>query len=176
MWFYCLAILEKELLLDRTWEKMGSNLSLTMLYSIFPFANIYLSVSPSHFADSISIVILELSFVNIAVRPVIDPITIPLVLVVLALKKLSIFAFPLSTSFTLAVHELSVILIFIAPDVMPISMRLVIHVFTFIGVTIAEVLKPSSFFYKNFFRVVDVFLSLFLQSNISNINSGGSDY
>lgn len=141
---------------------MGTNLSLAMLHSVFPLANVCLSVSPCHFAYSISIIILELSFIDIAVGPVIDPITIPLVLVVLALKKLSVLALPLSTSFTLAIHKLAVILIFIAPDVMAVSMRLIIYVFAFVGITIAEILKTSSFFYKNFFRVVDVILSLFV--------------
>lgn len=138
---------------------MSTNLTLTMLHSIFPLANVYLSVSPCHFANSVSIIMLELTFVDITIGPMIDPIAISLILVVLALKKLSVFAFPLSTSFTLPIHKLPVIFVFITPDVMAISMRLIIHIFSFVCITITEVLKPPSFFYKDLFRAVDVFLA-----------------
>jgi hypothetical protein len=171
-----LTIFKKKLFFDRAGEEMGTDLSLTMLYSISPLPHIYLSVSPGHFANSITIILFELSFVNIAVGPVIDTIAVALILVILALEKFAIFAFPLPASFSLTIHKLPVIFIFIAPDIMTISVRLIIYVLSLVNISIAEILESPSFFLKQFLRIINVILLTFLQFYISNIDCGGFHY
>lgn len=125
------------------WELATTSDMLNFLleYAHLPLApNHYLTIV-SQFSVTVSQIVAKLSFVDISVGPLVDPITMLLILSVLSLVDLPIVASPAALSLANSILKLTNILFFAVPNIVPSAMRVIPSIISPVDISLAEHFK-----------------------------------
>ena len=117
------------------------NFSPAMLQSILPGTHVGLPSHPGHGALALPQVVNKLPFINVAIWPPVDSLTVTHIPRVLTTKSFSSMTHPLSVALPDPLTELPQVLVAVGPDVVASTLGAVVQETTLVCVAISEVLN-----------------------------------